>query len=199
MALHERIVIARKKKGLTQEQLAGLTHVTVRTIQRIESGESRPRSYTVKAIAEVLGTSFEELTTADTENKNTLDHPINAVPTYGIDEEKHFLKMLCLSCYSFLVIPLLHFLIPARLLKKSNGQNPKVTAFARRIISVQIYWLAALYFLLLLSLAYNFVRAVYFQKTHLLNYLWPFFMMYFLNILIITAGLWQIKKADLTL
>ena len=36
----------RKQKGMTQEDLADKTGLSVRTIQRIESGEVDPRSYT---------------------------------------------------------------------------------------------------------------------------------------------------------
>ncbi len=62
MELSKKIVLARRKLGLTQEELASLAQVTVRTIQRIESGESIPRSFTVKALARALETNFEELT-----------------------------------------------------------------------------------------------------------------------------------------
>jgi transcriptional regulator with XRE-family HTH domain len=44
MTLAEKIVAARKRKGYTQEELADLAAVAVRTIQRIESGETIPRS-----------------------------------------------------------------------------------------------------------------------------------------------------------
>jgi len=198
MALGEKIVIARKKKGLTQEQLADLTNVTVRTIQRIESGESTPRSYTLKTLATVLDTGFEELIAADAEKKNTEDNPSNTSTIDSTGDDKHFLTLLCLSCYSFLVIPWVHFLIPVYLLKKAKNQNPTVIRFARRVIRFQIYWIVSLNCLLLATLAYNFVRAVYFQKTWLLHYWWPLFMMYFINTFIITVSLWRIKKMDFT-
>ena len=199
MELYQRIVIARKKKGLTQEQLADLTNVTVRTIQRIESGESIPRSYTVKAIAAVLNISFEELLANTNSNKASLTNSINSSISPNLQDGKHFLQMLCLSCFSYLVIPLVHFLVPARMLKKSNEQNPAIIAFARKVISNQIYWMVALYIFLLLSLAYNFIITVYFKNFYSLNYLWPFFIMYFINIIIITTAIWRIKKTDFTL
>lgn len=48
----------RNLKGITQEELASKSNVTIRTIQRIESGVVNPRSYTVKAIGEILGYDF---------------------------------------------------------------------------------------------------------------------------------------------
>jgi len=49
----------RKNQGLTQAELADRCRLNIRTIQRIESGEVHPRSYTVRIINEVLGTDFE--------------------------------------------------------------------------------------------------------------------------------------------
>ena len=45
----------RNAKGLTQEELALQCNVTARTIQRIESGQVKPRSHTIKAISQALG------------------------------------------------------------------------------------------------------------------------------------------------
>ncbi|MFT3946550.1 MAG: helix-turn-helix transcriptional regulator [Agriterribacter sp.] len=73
METHKKNALARKKKGLTQEQLADITNITVRTIQRIESGKSIPRAFTIKTIASALGCSFEELAGGFHDN-NALDN-----------------------------------------------------------------------------------------------------------------------------
>lgn len=52
--LGKKIVELRKAKGLTQEELVSLCNLNVRTLQRIESGEVTPRSYTVKTIFTAL-------------------------------------------------------------------------------------------------------------------------------------------------
>ena len=49
-------------KGLTQEELADLTGLSVRTIQRIESGDVDPRTYTLTALAEALEVDLEVFT-----------------------------------------------------------------------------------------------------------------------------------------
>ncbi|MCH7396397.1 helix-turn-helix domain-containing protein [Belliella sp. DSM 107340] len=59
--LGQKIQEWRKAKGLTQEELVEKCNINVRTIQRIEAGEVTPRSYTIKAILEVLGVSQDEL------------------------------------------------------------------------------------------------------------------------------------------
>ncbi|MFN8343080.1 MAG: helix-turn-helix transcriptional regulator [Cyclobacteriaceae bacterium] len=57
--LGRRLTALRKEKGLTQEDLVEKSHVSVRTIQRIEAGEVLPRMITVKILLEALGVSYE--------------------------------------------------------------------------------------------------------------------------------------------
>jgi transcriptional regulator with XRE-family HTH domain len=59
--LGQKILEWRKAKGLTQEELVERCNINVRTIQRIEAGEVTPRSYTVKAILEVLEVKVDEI------------------------------------------------------------------------------------------------------------------------------------------
>lgn len=59
--LGQKIQAWRKAKGLTQEELVEKCNINVRTIQRIEAGEVTPRSYTVKAILEVLDVNPGEM------------------------------------------------------------------------------------------------------------------------------------------
>ncbi len=198
MELYQKIVTARKQKGLTQEQLADLANVTVRTIQRIENGGSTPRAYTLKTIATVLGLNFEELV-ANNGNSDALTHTENKAVTTSYPDSQHFLKMLCLSCFSYLVIPFIHILIPIQILKKSNETNPKIIAFAQKMIRIQLYWKITFWLLLLATLGYNLIMAVYFNKLYLINYLIPFFAMYFINAIIISINLVRIKKMDTTI
>jgi uncharacterized Tic20 family protein len=50
----------RQQKGLTQERLAELCEVSLRTIQRIESGEVDPRAYTLHCLGDALEFDFGE-------------------------------------------------------------------------------------------------------------------------------------------
>jgi transcriptional regulator with XRE-family HTH domain len=52
--LGKKIAELRKAKGFTQEELVEKCNLNVRTLQRIESGEVTPRSYTVKIIFSAL-------------------------------------------------------------------------------------------------------------------------------------------------
>jgi transcriptional regulator with XRE-family HTH domain len=51
----------RKSKGLTQEELAEMSKMNLRTIQRIENNESVPRRRTINLICEVLEINSDEL------------------------------------------------------------------------------------------------------------------------------------------
>ena len=50
----------RMKKGMTQQELREESHVSVRTIQRIESGAVTPRTVTIKILLKALGENVEE-------------------------------------------------------------------------------------------------------------------------------------------
>jgi transcriptional regulator with XRE-family HTH domain len=52
--LGKKISELRKAKGLTQEELVEKCNISVRTLQRIETGEVMPRSYTIKTILAAL-------------------------------------------------------------------------------------------------------------------------------------------------
>lgn len=51
----------RREKGLTQEELVEMCNISVRTIQRIESGEVTPRIYTVKTIMAALDYDLKDI------------------------------------------------------------------------------------------------------------------------------------------
>ena len=59
-AFGKKLVEIRKAKGLTQEELAEKCNISVRTIQRIESGLVKPRAFTIKTISSTLGFDFFE-------------------------------------------------------------------------------------------------------------------------------------------
>src|SRR5437868_3908915 len=136
MDLNEKIIHGRKAKGLTQEELAALTKVNLRTIQRLESGKSKPRAFTLKAIENVLGIQSMSRTEENT---------------------AHFLHLLCVSCFSYLVLPYLHFLVPNYLLNRSKEQNPEVRRFAKKVIHEQIWWVIATTLVFLIVLLINFI------------------------------------------
>jgi len=63
----QKIKELRLQKGMTQEELAAKTDLSVRTIQRIEKGEVDPRTFTLHAIADALDVDFELINELDSE------------------------------------------------------------------------------------------------------------------------------------
>ena len=78
----KKLIEVRKARGLTQEEVAEDCKITVRTIQRIESGVVMPRASTIKIISETLGfdffytsnTGYEDCT--EDQNSNLKNHNV---------------------------------------------------------------------------------------------------------------------------
>lgn len=62
MTMTSKLADYRRKKGLSQQQLADVSGVSARTIQRIESGKVEAHPATLKMLADVLEIDTEELT-----------------------------------------------------------------------------------------------------------------------------------------
>ncbi len=73
----------RLAKGYTQLQLAELTRISLRSIQRIENGEVNARMYTLKILADHLGFEIESVVetpvTSMNSNGATGDHKIQKI------------------------------------------------------------------------------------------------------------------------
>ncbi|HEY5591275.1 MAG TPA: helix-turn-helix transcriptional regulator [Paludibacter sp.] len=59
--LSKRIKELRLKRGMSQDQLADVSGLSLRTIQRVESGQNIPRGYTLSRLASVLQVTTEEI------------------------------------------------------------------------------------------------------------------------------------------
>ena len=84
---------ARKKKDLTQQELADLSHVSVKQIANIEKGKMNPSYLILKALAKVLPLSLDNLINPDVSPE---------------DEGASQMKMLYCSCPSKMRETLLH-------------------------------------------------------------------------------------------
>ncbi len=90
----EKIAEIRKRKGLTQEDLAVQANVNLRTVQRIENGETDPRGFTFSSICKVLEVNIEDIL------------------EYGKTEDKNFFIFLHLGIITGCIIPLGDIIIP---------------------------------------------------------------------------------------
>ncbi len=116
-----RIQELRKQKGLTQEDLAEKTGLSVRTIQRIESGEVDPRSYTLNQMAEALCVELTEFTKETEDNSNMPE-----------SERRKWLTWLHLSGLFILIFPPLIIWV----LKKD--EVPEMDRHGRDVMNFQI-------------------------------------------------------------
>ena len=120
--LGNKIQELRKQKGMTQEDLADKTGLSVRTIQRIESGEVDPRSYTLSQIAEALGVKLEELTKEEHKDQKQMPE----------SESRKWLTWLHLSGLFVLLVPPLIIWV----LKKD--EVPEMDKHGRDVMNFQI-------------------------------------------------------------
>lgn len=180
----KKIAEIRKQKGLTQEELADHSQITVRTIQRIEAGANTPQSFTLKAIAKALEVDYEMLLSQE--------EPA-AQPATG--DIRHFMILFNISCFSYVVVPWVHWLVPMFLLKKRKGLPAEAIQYCRNIIRQQVYWVIALHLALLAVLGYNYALvSLRGSKEGSMTYIWPFLLMYFTNSLIILLQHLKIRK-----
>lgn len=118
------LVYQRKSKGLTQKDLSEKTNVTVRTIQRIEKGETKPHLHTIKLLAAALEIEVEDLI------------PLNKPKEENL--QKKWLLLFHSTPLIGLVLPLLHIFIPFFLWIHKKDDNPLYEEHGRKVINFHL-------------------------------------------------------------
>jgi|TARA_B110000208_G_scaffold190303_1_gene253883 transcriptional regulator with XRE-family HTH domain len=113
----------REKLNLTQEELAEKSGVSVRTIQRIESG-IKPKGYTLDTLSKALGINKEDLLKDKEDSKK-----IN----------KQLIKYINLSSALLMIIPLGSIIMPLIIMRWKKEFNN----ITKQIVSIQIIWTLA--------------------------------------------------------
>ncbi|MGI9160296.1 MAG: DUF4870 domain-containing protein [Saprospiraceae bacterium] len=133
----KRIHQIRREKGMTQEQLSARAGINLRTLQRIEKGDTEPRGNTLRLLSIALGESLEA--SAET---GGMEYP-RAEPVraeYGRAEDHLYLAFLHLSALSFLFIPLGNILLPLILWMVRRDRVVGLHQQATGLLSFQIIW-----------------------------------------------------------
>ena len=120
--LSKRVKELRSRKGLSQEQLAENSGLSLRTIQRIENGETEPRGETLKRLM------------------NALDAAPDDLMDWSIAEDKGFLTAVNLSALGFFVFPLLGILIPLIMWISKKDKLKDINKTGKEILNFQITW-----------------------------------------------------------
>jgi transcriptional regulator with XRE-family HTH domain len=110
--LGKKISDLRKQKGLTQEELVDKCNISVRTLQRIESGEVTPRSYTVKTILAALEYDLSKISGSDDTIGQNFFEWIRELLLIDINPDKpagYLIKQLNIAWFSGLIYFILGF------------------------------------------------------------------------------------------
>jgi|TARA_R110000751_G_C13692287_1_gene472488 transcriptional regulator with XRE-family HTH domain len=142
--LAKRVKELRKRNGLSQEELTENSGLSLRTIQRIENGETQPTGDTLKRIAKALNVTPNELV------------------DWTIMEDKGFLKALNLSALTFLFFPILGILVPLIMWISKKDKLKDLNKIGRDVINFEITWTV----LLFLGFLLNAVYMAYYWETN---------------------------------
>lgn len=124
-----RVKELRNQRGMSQEFLAEESGLSLRTIQRIEKGESNPTGESLKRLANALNVIPDEL----------ID--------WSVKEDKKYLIYLNLSALTFLFFPLLGILIPFILWTSKKGKIKNSNKLGKDLINFEITWTILLFFI----------------------------------------------------
>lgn len=134
MTTGDKIARARKEMGLSQEELANRSGISIRTIQRIEKSMVQPHGHTLKKIASTLEMDLSALTNYDVQKNDSVIRKLRVLNSIGL---------------LVIIAPLIHLFLQIAYLSKHR----EIKAFneaGRKLISFQMLWLLAV--LLILSL-----------------------------------------------
>ena len=109
--LSARVKELRNQKGLSQETLAEESGLSLRTIQRIENGESNPTGDTLKRLSRALNVNPDEL----------ID--------WTIKEDQRYLTFMNLSALTFIFFPLLGIIVPFMLWTSKKDKIKNINKF----------------------------------------------------------------------
>ena len=175
--LGQKIVQARKNKGISQEQLAEDSQINLRTLQRIEKGVTTPHGETLKRISVALNI------------------PLDNLISYGFVEDYGYIKAMHFVTLIFLVLPLGNILLPVILWLVKKDQIKDLTYFASKLINFQITWSIITYLPILVSIiSMSSHKRIPFQNfigSHSIFLTWYFIPLLYLanTIYIIIAGI----------
>jgi uncharacterized Tic20 family protein len=141
--LAQRVKELRNRKGISQEMLAEDTGLSLRTIQRIENGETAPRGDTLTRLANSLRVTPDEL----------IDWTVN--------EDNGFLTALNLSSLGFILFPLLGIIIPLIFWISKKDKIKNINKTGKSVINFQLSWT-----ILILGTYIFFVGRTFYRINH---------------------------------
>jgi len=180
-ALKQMLKKARQEKGLSQEALSDMSHVSLRTIQRIEKGTVKPRNATLQILAEKLELDFKELIAKEPIHQN-------------YDEALKVLRRMNLVILLTTLIPFCNILFPL-IIWKTNKRVKPLSNNAGMIVSFQVIWSISTFAISILSI---FVHNLIFEDVGNAQYVVfiVYFVFVFLNISFLIWHTIKLTKED---
>ena len=172
--LGQRIKKLRKQKGMSQEFLAEESGLSLRTIQRIEKGETNPTGESLKRLSNALNVNPDEL----------ID--------WSIKEDKRYLTFLNLSALTFMFFPLLGILIPFILWTSRKGKIKNINKLGKDLINFEITW--TLFLFLIPFLWFLLSKFEVSESLTLSNIFMVIGVMYFINFIFILINTFRISN-----
>ena len=129
--LAKRVKELRQRNGMSQELLAENSGLSLRTVQRIENGESQPTGESIKRLSGALNTTPNEL----------ID--------WQIIEDSNALLQLNLSQLGFIAFPLLGIIIPLIIWTSKKDKIKDLDHVGKSILNFQISWTLFLFLLVI--------------------------------------------------
>lgn len=123
-----KLALYRRKKGLTQEQLAELSGVTARTIQRIEKGDVVPHTQTLKMLAGCLDIDAELL----------MDDPEGNLSGQATVTQSSIAPLFHLAALLGLSLPILNIILPFILWLIKRDELPGYDRQGRQVLNFHL-------------------------------------------------------------
>ena len=172
--LAKRIKELRIQRGMSQEFLAEESGLSLRTIQRIENGQSNPTGESLKRLANALQVIPSEL----------ID--------WAIKEDTKYLTFLNLSALTFLFFPLLGILLPFILWTAKKDQIKNINVVGKSLINFQITWTLLLFFIPIVM--YVIARIDIVENISLREFFITIILLYLINLILILFNTLRINN-----
>ncbi len=177
--LASRVIELRNRKGFSQEFLAEESGVSLRTIQRIENGETQPRGDTFQRIAKGLRVTSEEL----------ID--------WKIEKDHTYLVILNGSALSFLFFPILGILVPLVMWISKRKHIHNVDKVGKEVINFQITWclfIFSIYILLFTRIIFKISIPIRLNPLTILGFIGSLYLFNIVQVLLNTIRINNCKK-----
>lgn len=163
--LAKKVKELRKRNRITQELLAENSGLSLRTIQRIENGETQPTGDSIKRLSSALNVTPNELIAWQT------------------IEDNKVLLLLNLSQLGFIAFPLLGILIPLIIWTSKKDKIKDVEQVGKSILNFQITWTLLLFLIVIgFFIASKLEHTINISFAHILI---TIVGMYFMNFIVV--------------